>query len=305
MARWYIDHTGKRYKSKKEMCAAYNITVTCYDFRRTYLGYSIQEALETPQIKKTVKDHLGNEYSSANKMCEAYGIKYVTFRNRLNQGWTLEDALTLPLGASATRMDTDRVECGIVYDHRGIWYNSVEEMCNRYNIPVNKYRNRRALGMSVKDALIDKLDNFDITLNGEELESTLKQLVANLSGEYVCLLGNKFSSLDDMAIYYGIKPLTFHNRIKSKIPMSDIFGLSGRNLWSRITKTRVINPNLKLMGMTDSRLLIGIDKSGTKHFLTIYEALAFGHTNVYDAVTSMLNAQGYGVEALKKAKGLK
>lgn len=304
MARWYIDHTGKRYKSKKEMCAAYNITTNCYDFRRLYLGYSIQEALETPQIKKTVKDHLGNEYSSATKMCNAYGIKPVTFKDRMKRGWTLEDALTLPVGSNTTRRDTDRIECGIVYDHRGIWYNSVEEMCKRYNISVNRYKNRRALGMDVKDALIDKLDSFNITITGEELESTLKQLVANLSGEYVCLIGNKFSSLDDMAIYYGISTATFHNRIKSKIPMSDIFGLSGRNLWSRISKTRVINPNLKLMGMTDSRLLIGIDKSGTKHFLTIYEALAFGHTSVYDAVTSMLNAQGYGIEALKRAKGL-
>lgn len=43
---------------------------------------------------KKVSDHLGNSFSSQSKMMEYWKVNYPTFRYRIRQGWSLEEALT-------------------------------------------------------------------------------------------------------------------------------------------------------------------------------------------------------------------
>lgn len=115
------------------------------------------------------KDHLGNQYRSQNEMLNHYGIKASAFKYRLNNGWNLEDALTISVE-----------ERGIT-DHHGNQYPSIEKMCDAYNISVslyNKYKNK----------------GYDLT----KILTLQKEPVYDH-------LGNKFDSYAAIERYYGLR----------------------------------------------------------------------------------------------------
>lgn len=61
------------------------------------LKKSIKKSNGLPLYYKEPKpstDHLGNKYDSFNKMCKAYNMNSTTVRQRLNNGWSIERALT-------------------------------------------------------------------------------------------------------------------------------------------------------------------------------------------------------------------
>ena len=43
---------------------------------------------------KECYDHLGNKFKSLTDLCKAYNITRYNYRDRKNQGWTLEEILT-------------------------------------------------------------------------------------------------------------------------------------------------------------------------------------------------------------------
>lgn len=47
---------------------------------------------------KPSKDHLGKTYDSFNKMCKAYNMNPTTVKQRMERGWTTEEALTIQAG---------------------------------------------------------------------------------------------------------------------------------------------------------------------------------------------------------------
>ena len=42
------------------------------------------------------RDHTGREFSSITKMCHFWGISHQLYSSRLNAGWSVEKALTMP-----------------------------------------------------------------------------------------------------------------------------------------------------------------------------------------------------------------
>lgn len=42
-------------------------------------------------------DHRGKYHASLAAMCDYYGINVATFKNRITRGWSLDDALTIPV----------------------------------------------------------------------------------------------------------------------------------------------------------------------------------------------------------------
>lgn len=82
------DYLGNVFVSLAAMLRYYNVTRN-YFYRKLF-KYGIKTAL-TP---KTVKDHLGNEFSSKSEMYKHYNIRKQTAEFRLQQGWSLKDALT-------------------------------------------------------------------------------------------------------------------------------------------------------------------------------------------------------------------
>lgn len=95
------DHKGNIFPSKRAMAKAYGISsVTLSD--RTNRGWDLERALTTPPGWKRApemryKDHKGNEYPTWKAMAEAYGIPDPTFRKRLRNGYSVEEALTRPV----------------------------------------------------------------------------------------------------------------------------------------------------------------------------------------------------------------
>ena len=76
-------------------------------------------------------------------MCKAYNIPVMTFLNRIKNGFSLQDSLTIPAGTKARRTE----------DHKGNVYPSIEIMCKAYNISPSTYRARRRRGWPLQKAL--------------------------------------------------------------------------------------------------------------------------------------------------------
>lgn len=54
-------------------------------------------------------DQYKNSYPSISAMCKYYGISASLFRMRLNNGWRLQDALTVPVRKKALRGADDEI----------------------------------------------------------------------------------------------------------------------------------------------------------------------------------------------------
>ncbi len=93
------DHKGNVFVSEKEMCRHYGIDRSTFKQRRLR-GMSLEDALTMPASTpvhipaKKCTDHLGNSFDSIKAMCRHYGVNNTTYRVRLRNGWSVEDALT-------------------------------------------------------------------------------------------------------------------------------------------------------------------------------------------------------------------
>jgi len=96
------DPYGNKFYNKNELCSFHNIRKSTLN-SRLKKGMTMQEAIELPvgpcnrlSTKSIRIDHLGNEYSSQAEMCKYWDIPQMTFRGRINNGCSIEEALTLP-----------------------------------------------------------------------------------------------------------------------------------------------------------------------------------------------------------------
>ena len=91
------DHLGKRYSSLSEMCKAYDIKVDTFQRRINVYEWTIEAALTTP-VKANggqyCYDHQGRRFKSEALMCRHWGTNRKTYRYRIQQGLTVEEALT-------------------------------------------------------------------------------------------------------------------------------------------------------------------------------------------------------------------
>lgn len=167
-----IDHTGKVFSTKKEMCEYWGISYGTY-CSRVKRGMPLEDALTTSTSSRfAVKDHLGNEFSSINKMCEYYGVKFVTYQQRIHNGWGIEKALTLPAYCKN----------GVVTDHLGNEYRTITDMCKACGIYCYEYYSRRSNGFSMKDTLeivVDSLRLPTVDLSGKVYKDCLELCKAN------------------------------------------------------------------------------------------------------------------------------
>ena len=93
-----FDHLGNEYKSEAQMCRKYKIPFANYAIRKMQ-GWDLERRLTTPVKKKgkEATDPFGNVYPTKRDMLRAYGMKTIKefnrFYDRINAGWSLEDAL--------------------------------------------------------------------------------------------------------------------------------------------------------------------------------------------------------------------
>lgn len=138
-------------------------------------------------MKKKTVDHLGNEYISETKMCDYYNINPATYRSRIRNGWTKEDALT---------KNTRDININPTFiDHLGNVYKDQQTMCKHYEIEPDVFVKRISSGWSLEDALTKPVRE------------------KNDNPIFIDHLGNTFPSQTKMCEYYKIGINTFKKRI--------------------------------------------------------------------------------------------
>lgn len=95
------DHLGNVYPSVKARAKAYGLNSTTVEDRLKH-GWTLQDALTVAPNDKSVQykgqtDHKGKYFKSIADMAEYWHIPRKTLEYRLNHGWDMKDALTMPV----------------------------------------------------------------------------------------------------------------------------------------------------------------------------------------------------------------
>ena len=144
-------------------------------------------------MEKECKDHLGNTYNYITDMCAFYQIKSSIYRDRIRNGWSVKEALTVPVDVLKQQQQIHFHTEGIK-DHLGNTYTNRAEMCSFYHITVKAYERRLERGWSLEDALTKPYQP--------------------VSAIYTDHLGNTYSSTKEMCDTYNIRPKTYRKRIR-------------------------------------------------------------------------------------------
>ena len=205
------DHLNNVYPSITAMAVHYGIHEYTLRYRLRN-GWSLESALtETIRISpgKACVDHLGNSFDSSAALCRFWHISYHTFLERLDRGWSIQDAITTPVNDV----------CMEVEDHLGNTYSKLQDMLAEYKIDSPRYFQRKLAGWSLEKILTTPV------------REAFKQCTDHL--------GNVFESESDMAKFYSIPRDCFYQRFyvmgwslektlttppKERQPVMDMFG---------------------------------------------------------------------------------
>lgn len=143
------DGKGREYASLKEMADAYGIGYTTL-LARHKKGLEPEELVKPAARIPARADHTGKEYPNLKALAEAYGLPHGTLVSRLRGGWTMEDALTIPVGSCPAGPQ------GVCRDHQGNEYPTKAAMAKAYGIPPNVFGARLSKGWDIEKALTRK-----------------------------------------------------------------------------------------------------------------------------------------------------
>lgn len=238
-----FDHLGTEFSSVNAMCKHWGITKEIYRSRTRY-GWSLKDTLTIPigSKKPTAKvsvDHLGNKFPTIKDMCEYWNVTVSAYKGRIKAGWTLEEALTTPIGLVYPNSKS-------ATDHLGNSYSSKSDMCRHWNIELSIFEGRIASNWTLEEALTlpygtrhknhiitDHLGNIFPTVKhmcehwnippyvyngrieiGWSKEKALTTPRCKAKQSATDHLGNYFSSIKQMCEYWNISQSCYANRIK-------------------------------------------------------------------------------------------
>ena len=142
-------------------------------------------------------DHLGNQFKSVSAMTRHYGIPRPTYTSRIKLGWSVEEALTIPILKEGGNYKPNNSLVG-VGDHLGNKFNNKVQMAKHWGISSAQLYNRLSSGMSLAEALTKP------TISRGKYKKR----------EVVDHKGNSYRSVAQMARSYGISSITLHERLK-------------------------------------------------------------------------------------------
>lgn len=200
-----VDHLGNKYNSISEMCRAYGIKYNAFS-NRIRSGYDLESALtkevgkKRNSVGKTVV-YRGKEYPSLQSLCNKHKVSCNTVRKRLELGWTMKDAITIPVSQKPRYGSKGRE----VKDHLGNEYVTLKDMLNTYGMSVYLYRSRVNKGWSLEQCLTTPKYTRDIKPQKRSKPSrfTVKDHE-----------GAQFSSKSQMCREWGISYRTFCGRVR-------------------------------------------------------------------------------------------
>lgn len=92
------DHLGNKFESGHKMCKHWKVEYAIYHKRTNKFHWTIEEALtgirKIDESEFKYVDHKGNKFPSYREMAEYWNITYDTLHTRLDNGYTIEQALT-------------------------------------------------------------------------------------------------------------------------------------------------------------------------------------------------------------------
>ena len=153
----YTDPLGNIFPTKKAM-AEYHGTNGDALAKHLRKGWTLEEALG---LKKHISERKiperyavtgpdGKKYRSESEMCRLNGISEGCYRERKHSG---KKGMDLLKKEKMYHYVSEKERT----DHLGNTYNSMRDMCKAYGIDINTYCRRREKGLSVKDALTQKM----------------------------------------------------------------------------------------------------------------------------------------------------
>lgn len=103
----YESPDGKKFKRKEDMYRSLGLTRAAYSSRIRH-GWNKTEALSVSNLhgkrihncyhkKGKAVTFKGQTYRSITEMCKKYGISIGAYYTRIRRGWSIEDALTIPV----------------------------------------------------------------------------------------------------------------------------------------------------------------------------------------------------------------
>jgi len=148
---------GEEYPSIRKLAQAYGISRTTF-YSLKQAGFTDEEILKgkrNPQNYRRTKekrkciDYMGKEYDSLTALAKEYGLSRACLRGRLNSGWSIQDALTIPVNSGNHTSQFLKT-----YDHLGNEFKSKKEMCLHYGVPYKVFTQRYYMyGLSLEDSL--------------------------------------------------------------------------------------------------------------------------------------------------------
>lgn len=93
----------------------------------------------------TRTDHTGREFPTRSAMAAAWGVLGGTLNARLERGWSVQDALTVPVKGRVGPVPST--------DHKGRVFPSQGAMCEAWGVKQQTFLNRRRRGWDLEDAL--------------------------------------------------------------------------------------------------------------------------------------------------------
>lgn len=192
------DHLGNEFNSVAEMCRFHKIDNNLFNCRKR-LGWDLKDILETPRKVRDRRteytDLNGNRFKTKTELANFHSMSDSRYYEIIKSGHSLEDDKNHKFGVGS---------CNVVADPFGKTHRTLQKMLEFYDIPKSSYFGYIVTGRTLKDLLIDKMNNrvqrFD---RGVGQYSTIDHL------------GKIYESLVDMCRHYRIGPETLKGRMLS------------------------------------------------------------------------------------------
>ena len=156
-----------------------------------------------PEVPQIFKFYVGSKgFKSQTAACKHYGVKVVTFRNRIRNGWTVDQAMELePKVDSRTTKSTK-----YKVDSKNL---SISQLSKKHLTPVSTIRDRLSRGASIEQAI----GLEPIAKNSLKTQREVKKKQNTSTPINLTVFGKSYTSYKSLADEYGINATTLNQRI--------------------------------------------------------------------------------------------
>lgn len=174
------------------------------------LGWPVEKALSTPVQEQEVYLEYKGESIKQTDLIQQKGLDREALRSRLRSGWSVEDAVDIPVKHHA--------RTPVVY--RGVEYRTLAELCRRLNLPYSLVANRLKVGATLEDAI--EIPRGGSNTGGRRISTpssleSSQDLILGVRGhtQTQLILNGVQKSIEEWSAELHIPVKTLRNRLKA------------------------------------------------------------------------------------------